>query len=252
MLTLKILKSDLLNLQTKFLSTSSRLISSLIIVTVSAALIGCSSAPSLPLLTSKDPKSAASNRRALSKDATPLDRLIFGTVEQTTYTFIYDPAYVKLDYPMGDVPLERGVCADVVVRAFRKAGIDLQKEVHEDMTKNFSAYPNRWGARRPDKNIDHRRVANLMTYFERKGRSLSLSKDPKEYLPGDIVAWNLNKDGSLLHIGMISDEKSEDSSNYLVVHNIGSGAKFEDVLFAWEIIGHYRYFNSTQPKEGKR
>ena len=173
-------------------------------------------------------------------DATPLEKVNAATIEQTTYTHSYDPAYIKLDYPNGDVPKETGVCADVIVRAFRSTGIDLQKELHEDMKSSFKKYPQRWGARRPDKNIDHRRVMNLMTWFDRQKKSQPMTKDAKDYLPGDVVAWQL--DNGLLHIGMVSKVKVEGAERYVVVHNIGIGARLEDVLFAWKIIGHYRYF----------
>jgi uncharacterized protein len=171
---------------------------------------------------------------------TILKKVIDGAVEQTRYTFIYDPSYVKLEYPGGDPPAERGVCADVIIRALRKGGVDLQKEVHEDMKRNFSLYPRQWGARRPDTNIDHRRVANLMVLFERRGKSLAVSADPKDYLPGDIVAWRLNN--GLLHIGIVSNIRTDDRTRYHMVHNISDGARLEDVLFSWKIIGHYRYF----------
>lgn len=168
-----------------------------------------------------------------------LHRLVQASVEQCKYTNSYDPSYVKLEYPGGDVPLERGVCADVIVRAFRKVGVDLQKEVHEDMKANFSSYPKLWRAKATDTNIDHRRVANLMTFFDRKGKSLALSSQESDYLPGDVVAWRL--DNGLLHIGIVSDVKA-DKSRYKIVHNISEGAKLEDILFSWKIIGHYRYF----------
>lgn len=173
-------------------------------------------------------------------DATPLDKLNASAIEQTTYTTGYDPAYVKLDYPNGDVPKETGVCADVVVRAFRAAGIDLQKELHEDMTRSFAKYPKKWNAKRPDKNIDHRRVPNLMTWFNRKGKELPITKTEQDYQPGDVVAWQL--DSGLVHIGLVSKIKVEGSDRYAIAHNIGAGARLEDVLFQWKIIGHYRYF----------
>lgn len=161
-------------------------------------------------------------------------------LEQPKQTLYYDPSYVRIDYPGGDVPLERGVCTDVVVRAFRMGGVDLQKEVHEDMTRAFSAYPTRWGMTRPDSNIDHRRVPNLRTYFERKGKSLPVSQDAADYLPGDLVTWDLG--GGVDHIGMVTNVWFDAASRYLVVHNIGRGARVENVLFAWRITGHYRYF----------
>ncbi len=176
----------------------------------------------------------------VAANATPLEKLNASAIEQTTYTHSYDPAYVKLDYPNGDVPKETGVCADVVVRGFRAAGIDLQKELHEDMTANFKKYPQKWNARKPDKNIDHRRVPNLMTWFDRQRKSLPITGDAKDYLPGDVVAWEL--DSGLLHIGLVGKIKVEGAERYAVIHNIGVGARLEDVLFAWKIIGHYRHF----------
>lgn len=167
-------------------------------------------------------------------------QVVTGAVEQTGYTRLYDPAYIQLAYPGGDPPPDRGVCSDVVVRAFRRAGVDLQKEVHEDMARHFAAYPKQWHLRAPDPNIDHRRVPNLMTYFTRMGKSLPITKRPADYAPGDVVAWDLG--GGLLHIGVVSDSRSVDSPAYEMVHNIGAGARLEDVLFSWTIIGHYRYF----------
>ncbi|HWN98230.1 MAG TPA: DUF1287 domain-containing protein [Blastocatellia bacterium] len=170
-----------------------------------------------------------------------IKKVVDSGIEQTQYTFSYDAGYAKLDYPGGDVPRDRGVCADVIVRAFRSAGVDLQKEVHEDMAKHFAAYPDRWGAHKPDPNIDHRRVPNLMTFFERLGKSVPISSKPSSYLPGDVIAWEL--DNHLLHIGLVTDAVSDGTSNYLVVHNIGAGAKIEDVVMSWKIIGHYRMWN---------
>lgn len=152
---------------------------------------------------------------------------------------VYDPAYVKLKYPGGDVPANTGVCTDVVIRAYRKLGIDLQKEVHEDMKTNFGLYPKNWGRKTPDSNIDHRRVPNLMVFFGRKGTKKPMTKNAADYLPGDIVCWDLN--GRQLHIGLIVNKKSSDGKRYLIVHNIGSGQVVEDILFAWKIIGHYSY-----------
>ena len=158
---------------------------------------------------------------------------------QIGVTTIYDPAYVSLKYPGGDVPMERGVCCDVVIRALRKHGVDLQKLVHEDMKLNFSAYPKNWGLKTTDKNIDHRRVPNLMTFFSRKGKSLPVSEDDADYRPGDFVTWMLP--GSLHHIGIVADEKVPGTARPAVIHNIGNGAQREDVLRAFKIIGHYRW-----------
>lgn len=151
----------------------------------------------------------------------------------------YDPSYFSIAYPNGDVPANKGVCTDVVIRAYRKFGIDLQKEVHEDMKANFQLYPNNWGLSSTDRNIDHRRVPNLMKFFQRKGKTLDISSDPADYKPGDIVCWNLG--GAITHIGIVTDEPSRDGSRYKVVHNIGRGQVIEDMLFDYRIIGHYRY-----------
>lgn len=172
---------------------------------------------------------------------TPRNKVVAAGVEQTTYTVFYDPTYVKLDYPNGDVPRERGVCADVIVRAFRAAGVDLQQELHEDMRANFAVYPKKWSHRTTDRNIDHRRVANLMVFFERRRTALPVSTEANNYQPGDVVAWDLG--GGLLHIGLVSDLPTEaDPARHQIVHNINSGARLEDVLFGWKIVGHYRYF----------
>ncbi len=152
----------------------------------------------------------------------------------------YDPAYRKLAYPGGDVPKERGVCTDVIVRALRQArAMDLQQLLHEDIKAAWEAYPHqaRWRLDKPDPNIDHRRVPNLMTYFRRAGYGRTPTRDAAQYLPGDIVAWDLGR--GILHIGIVSDLKSI-SGIPLVVHNIGAGAREEDILFRYTIIGHYR------------
>lgn len=176
----------------------------------------------------------------VNPNAPPLERVNASAIEQTTYTKTYDPSYSKLDYPNGDVPKETGVCADVIVRAFRAGGIDLQKELHEDMTSNFAKYPKKWGAKRPDHNIDHRRVPNLMTWFDRQGKSLPVTNAGKDYLPGDVVSWGLVNERP--HIGIVSKIKVQGTDRYAVVHNIGLGTRLEDVLFEWGITGHYRYF----------
>ena len=145
----------------------------------------------------------------------------------------YDPSYFSIAYPGGDVPSDKGVCTDVVIRAFRQLGVDLQKEVHEDMKLNFSSYPKIWGLKSTDKNIDHRRVPNLMTYFERKGFALQITNNPKDYKSGDIVSWNLG--GAVTHIGIVVDKKSNDGQRNLIVHNIGAGQVLEDCLFSYKI-----------------
>lgn len=151
----------------------------------------------------------------------------------------YDPAYYSIPYPNGDVPKGKGVCTDVVIRAYRKLGIDLQKEVHEDMKKNFSKYPKTWGLKGTDTNIDHRRVPNLQVFFTRFGEVKTVSEKGEDYKPGDIVTWMLN--GRLPHIGVVVNKKSSKGSHYLVVHNVGYGQVMEDCLFDYKITGHYRY-----------
>lgn len=151
----------------------------------------------------------------------------------------YDPAYFSLKYPNGDVPADKGVCTDVVIRAYRKLGIDLQEEVHKDMKANFSKYPKKWGLKRPDSNIDHRRVPNLDVFFSRFGTVKTKSYEAKDYAPGDIVSWLLP--GNLTHIGIVVNKKSADGKRYMIVHNIGGGQVMEDVLFAYTITGHYQY-----------
>jgi uncharacterized protein len=167
------------------------------------------------------------------------NRLADSALTLTKQKVIYDPAYFTLKYPNGDVPAGKGVCTDVVIRTYRKFGIDLQKEVHEDMAKHFAKYPKKWGMKTTDKNIDHRRVPNLMVFFERFGETKKNSTLASDYLPGDIVCWNLG--GSITHIGIVSNKKSSDNSRYLIVHNIGSGQVLEDCLFNFKIIGHYKY-----------
>ncbi len=153
----------------------------------------------------------------------------------------YDGSYRKISYPMGDVPADVGVCSDVIVRAYRGIDIDLQQLVHEDMKKNFSVYPKIWGLSGTDPNIDHRRVPNLRTFFKRHGKSLSISDNPNDYKPGDLVTWNLNSNGSLPHIGIVTNQYSSDEKRPLIMHNIGMGQVLEDMLFDYEITGHYRY-----------
>ncbi|MEQ8476884.1 DUF1287 domain-containing protein [Fulvivirga sp.] len=153
----------------------------------------------------------------------------------------YDPAYFSIDYPNGDVPADKGVCTDVVIRAYRKLGIDLQKEVHEDMLAHFNVYPKIWGLSRPDKNIDHRRVPNLMVFFKRHGTEKEITHNAADYQPGDIVCWNLG--GAITHIGIVSRKKSRDGQRLQIIHNIGSGQVVEDMLFDYKIIGHYSYKN---------
>ena len=164
--------------------------------------------------------------------------IIEGAEQQIGQTRFYDPAYVKLSYPNGDVDIERGVCSDVVVRALRHAGHDLQVLVHQDMKAHFSAYPKIWGLKKPDTNIDHRRVPNLEIYFKRQGKAQLITTDAVNYLPGDIVSWRL--DNGLPHIGIVANKKSWRGTP-MIIHNIGWGTQMEDGLFSWKIVGHYRY-----------
>src|SRR5437588_257139 len=177
----------------------------------------------------------------LAPNSSPQLKLVIeGAKDQVGKTTGYNSSYQKIDYPNGDVPIETGVCSDVIVRAFRKANIDLQKEVHEDMKANFSEYPTKWGLSGTDANIDHRRVPNLKTFFARKGKEIATSGSADTFLPGDIVTWDLG--GGVDHIGMVVNVWYKPSQRYLVVHNIGAGTRMEDVVFAWKITGHYRYF----------
>lgn len=167
------------------------------------------------------------------------EQLSNAALELTQQRVEYYPGYIRIAYPNGDVPANKGVCTDVIIRAYRKLGIDLQKEVHEDMSKNFHLYPKNWGLKKPDTNIDHRRVPNLMVYFKRFGKVKPITQNPNDYKPGDIVCWNLG--GGITHIGIVVNEKTTDGNRYLIVHNIGAGQVLEDCLFSFKIIGHYTY-----------
>ena len=167
------------------------------------------------------------------------ERLSDAAIELTKQDVKYDPAYYSIDYPNGDVPADRGVCSDVIIRAYRKLDLDLQKEIHEDMASHFDQYPDIWGLTKPDKNIDHRRVPNLMTFFKRLGMEKTITIDPEDYIPGDIVCWDLG--GGITHIGLVVNMRSQQGERYLVVHNIGGGQVLADCLFEFRIIGHYAY-----------
>ncbi len=149
---------------------------------------------------------------------------------------------MRLAYPGGGVPTDTGVCTDEIIRSYRAVGVDLQKEVHEDMLQNFGVYPRKWHwpSAAPDSNVDHRRGPNLMVFFSRKGETLAITNRGEDYSPGDLVTWDLG--GGVLHIGILVDRKSPQSGRHMIVHNIGQGPKREDVLFNWKITGHYRYF----------
>ena len=167
------------------------------------------------------------------------EKLANKAVEITSMDVNYDAAYFKIKYPNGDIPPTKGVCTDVIIRAYRKINIDLQKEVHEDMQANFEKYPKIWGLKKPDTNIDHRRVPNLMTFFSRLGETKKITNNPQDYKVGDIVCWNLG--GAITHIGIVVNKKSIDGKRNLIVHNIGAGQVLEDCLFNYKIIGHYSY-----------
>jgi hypothetical protein len=192
---------------------------------------------------------AVSLAMAQTKPANPrqefLDKLVAAAIERTNHTVKYVSTYVHLSYPGGDVPEDTGVCSDEIIRAYRAVGVDLQKEVHEDMAKNWDEYPPKakWKQSHPDPSIDHRRVPNLMVFFSRKGETLPITARAEDYSPGDIVTWDLG--GDIPHIGIVVNVKSEQSGRPLLVHNIGQGPKMEDVLFAWKITGHYRYFGAA-------
>jgi uncharacterized protein YijF (DUF1287 family) len=173
-----------------------------------------------------------------------LKRLVAAAIERTNHSVRYVGAYVRIPYPGGDVPADTGVCTDEIIRSYRAVGIDLQKEVHEDMLRDFGAYPSRrlWGLAHPDSNVDHRRVPNLMTFFSRKGETPGVTTRAEDYAAGDLVTWDLG--GNVPHIGIVVDLAGFDGRR-MVVHNIGYGPKLEDVLFRWKITGHYRYFGPS-------
>ncbi len=172
-------------------------------------------------------------------ETTPAPPLVKSARKQIGVTVRYDPAYVKLDFPMGDIPMDRGVCTDVIVRAYRGQGKDLQVLVNADMKKAWNKYPKIWGLKRPDKNIDHRRVPNLQVFFKRHGKSLKVTNNPADYKAGDIVTWTVGQ--NLPHIGIVSNRRKKDSGTPLIIHNIGLGTQENDMLFDYKITGHYRY-----------
>jgi len=175
-----------------------------------------------------------------------VERLSAAAMEQTSKPVIYNGAYRIIPYPNGDVPAHIGVCTDVVIRAYRRLGIDLQKEVHEEMLAHFSAFPKNWGLLAPDSNIDHRRVPNLQTFLSRRGAKLAVTTDADDYKAGDLVTWIVG--GSLPHIGIVVNRRSADGKRPMIVHNIGWGPKLEDMLFDFPITGHYRYLGHLAGK----
>lgn len=211
---------------------------------VALALPGCGEAEaptSMPMSLAMGQMPEVPEEPAEFSQADKGQALVGAAIERTAHEVEYKSAYVKLDYPGGDVPEGTGVCTDVVIRAYRSLGFDLQQLVHEDMAEHFDLYPPNWGLEKPDANIDHRRVPNLQTFFTRHGESLPKSKQSADYAPGDIVTWNVGKRRHVDHIGIVVDQMSEDGQRPLAVHNIGEGPVMEDVLMNWPITGHYRY-----------
>ncbi len=182
---------------------------------------------------------AVAIKDTISTSASFALKLSAAALNLTNDKVAYDPAYFSIQYPNGDVPADKGVCTDVVIRAYRKLGIDLQKAVHEDMAANFNIYPKIWGLKKTDTNIDHRRVPNLMTFFSRHGNKKPISQNKADYQPGDIVTWNL--EGNLTHIGIVVNKLSDDKQRFLIVHNIGRGQELSDCLFEFAMTGHYSY-----------
>jgi uncharacterized protein len=176
-----------------------------------------------------------------------LDALADAAADRAAARVVYDPSYVEIAYPGGDVAPDRGVCTDLVVRAFRDVDVDLQRDVHVDMADHFDDYPAIWGSESPDSNIDHRRVPNLMVLFARHGQVLPITDQPGDYRPGDIVTWDLGR--GLTHIGIVTRSRAPASDRPLVAHHVGGNPTVDDVLFAWTIIGHFRYFGlpGSQP-----
>ena len=174
-----------------------------------------------------------------AQDGDFYNHLSDAAIELTKDKVTYDPSYFTIPYPNGDVPANKGVCTDVIIRAYRKLGIDLQQKIHEDMKVNFSKYPNNWGLKKPNRSIDHRRVPNQAKFFSRFGIVLKISNKGEDYLPGDIVTWDLGR--GINHVGIVTDRKSTNKKRPLIVHNIGRGQVLEDCLFSFKITGHYRY-----------
>jgi uncharacterized protein YijF (DUF1287 family) len=200
----------------------------------------CSPAPSV--VSDPDRKATTPPPKPKEELSDFVARLVAAAKGRLKFSVRYDGSYVTIPYPNGDVPADQGVCTDEIVRIYRAVGYDLQQLVHEDFRRNLSAYPAKWKGPRPDPNIDHRRVPNLMVFFSRQGDRLPITANGADYAPGDLVAWDLG-DG-LTHIGILVDEQSS-SGNPLVVHNIGEGPRMQAVLFSWKIIGHYRYPRSS-------
>ena len=191
--------------------------------------IFCLFLSALAMLSGPRPASAGASAEAL----------VAAALERTRHHVVYDGSYRRIAYPMGNVAADRGVCSDLVIRSYRAIGIDLQRLLHRDMRRHFAAYPKHWGLRRPDRNIDHRRVPNLRRFLHRRRAARRLSRRPEDYRPGDLVSWMLA--GNLPHMGIVVDGRSADGKRPLIVHNIGGGPELEDFLFQAPITGHYRY-----------
>ncbi len=208
----------------------------LLVVVAWTAVTGCGGGVSGDTVTV--PEEIATIREVPSSD---VRELVESAMAQTRTTRDYTQDYFVIPYPNGDVPIETGACTDVIIRSFRGAGVDLQRAVHEDMAANFAAYPKKWGLTKTDTNIDHRRVPNLQTFFTRRGKALRVSADAADYIPGDVVSWDLNGKG-MTHIGVVSNRWNESTKRFLIIHNIGAGTVAEDRIFDWKITGHFRYF----------
>jgi len=189
----------------------------------------------------KNTESDFTNNLTTSTSSTFEEKLSEAAISIINPEIEYDPAYFSIAYPNGDIPKNKGVCTDVIIRSYRKLGIDLQKEVHEDLKSHFALYPNlkKWGLKSADKNIDHRRVPNLEVFFTRKGEKLIISENPKDYKTGELVTWMIN--GKLPHIGIVTNKKSSDGKRPMIVHNVGAGQVLQDCLFSYEIVGHFKY-----------
>lgn len=216
--------------------------------TLATLLVACrpdpAPAPVAPASLAPAPVASASGRVAPApgpdtRPQAPSHVLVRAARRRTLLQEKYDPTYFSIAYPGGDVPNDRGVCTDVVIRAYREAGVDLQVLVHEDMARNFRSYPQLWGLRSTDRNIDHRRVPNLQRFFERQGAGLPVTTDARDYRPGDLVTWMLP--GNLPHIGIVSDRRAAQGERPLILHNIGAGTSEDDILFSYPITGHYRF-----------
>ena len=214
------------------------------LVIIAFVLTSCVNNQSFNSTTNAENRTTEIERDSVPTNQNFEDKLSDAAISLTKDKVQYDPAYLSLKYPNGDVPADKGVCTDVIIRAYRKLGIDLQKEVHEDMQDNFEAYPKNWHLRKTDTNIDHRRVPNLMTFFTRKGEKKTVTNDPENYHYGDIVTWDVSS--NLPHVGILINQKSADKKRYLVVHNVGRGQEISDCLFAYTLTGHFVFRGNTK------